>query len=86
MKRKGLYSAEHTEKLRHSAKIAVRDSLKAASKEQLPPIDELFNDVYEKVPTHIQEQKDELKAHLRKYPDMYELEKFQDGTDFPNQK
>ena len=82
MKKNGLYDEERTKKLRHDAKIAVRDSLKKASGIRLPPIDELFKDVYEELPAHLLEQQEELKAHLAKYPDEYNLEKFKDGEKF----
>ena len=34
-------------------------------------VDELFTDVYDSVPKHLQEQKAELEAMMRKYPDHY---------------
>lgn len=55
MKKNGMYDEERTKKLRHDAKISVRDSLKKASGIRLPPIDELFNDVYETKPAHLLE-------------------------------
>ena len=84
MKINGLYDEDRTKTLRKNAKIAVRDSLKAASLLYMPEIEELFRDVYAELPDHITEQQEELRAHLRKYPDMYELEKFKDGKDFIN--
>lgn len=56
MKKNGLYDEERTKKLRADAKKSVRDSLKAASNMRLPAIDELFNDVYEELPSHLIEQ------------------------------
>lgn len=56
MKKVGLYDEERTKKLRADAKKSVRDSLKAASNMRLPAIDELFNDVYEELPSHLIEQ------------------------------
>jgi len=85
MKNVGLYDEERTKKLRHAAKIAVRDSLKKATAIRLPPIDELFKDVYEELPAHLLEQQQELKDHLAKYPDEYNLEKFKDGEKFSSQ-
>jgi len=60
----------------------VRDALKNATGELLPPVDQLFEQVYAEVPDHLEEQRQELKAHLRKYPDDYSLEKFVDGEKF----
>jgi len=55
MKINGLYDEEHTKNLRKKAKMAVRDSLKAASLLPQPEIEELFRDVYKDLPDHISE-------------------------------
>jgi len=34
-------------------------------------VDELFTDVYDTVPKHLQEQKAELEVLMRKYPEHY---------------
>lgn len=80
--RKGLITAERTAKVRLEAKNAVRDALKNATGELLPEIDNLFSDVYEKIPLHLLEQREELREHIKKYPDSYELEKFENGKSF----
>lgn len=37
----------------------------------------MFDDVYDKLPQHLIEQREELREHLKKYGDKYEfLEKF----------
>jgi 2-oxoisovalerate dehydrogenase E1 component alpha subunit len=53
MKINGLYDEERTKTLRKKAKLAVRDSLKAASLLKLPEIEQLFTDVYQDLPSHI---------------------------------
>ena len=58
------------------AKDQVRQSLKDALKTKKPAIDTLFEDVYETVPHHLQEQKKQLRSHLEKYPDVYNLEQY----------
>lgn len=80
--RRGLINEERTKKLRTDAKNAVRDSLKAATGELLPEVDSLFEDVYDEIPAHILEQREELREHLKKYPNDYELEKFKNGRNF----
>ena len=55
--KKGLITAEKTEKLRTDAKNSVRESLKASSLMPKPSIDSLFEEVYDQVPYHIEEQK-----------------------------
>lgn len=82
--RRGLINAERTAKLRNEAKNMVRDALKNATGELLPEVDSLFEDVYEKMPNNLVEQREELRNHLKKYPDSYELEKFKNGKSFLN--
>lgn len=82
--KRGLITPERTAKLRTDAKNAVRDALKNATGELLPDIDSLFEDVYDGMPKHLAEQREELRSHLKKYPNDYELEKFKNGKDFLN--
>lgn len=86
MKKKGLLTDERTKQLRKDAMEQVRNALKTATSELLPPIDTLFEDVYKEIPSHIEEQRQELKAHLRKYPEDYDLEKFVGGKEFMTSK
>ena len=58
------------------AKEQVRNSLKEALKTKKPHIDSLFEDVYETVPHHLKEQNKQLRAHLEKYPEVYNLEQY----------
>jgi len=57
----------------------VREALKTSSDMPKPSIDVMFADVYKTLPTHISEQKEALRNHLKKYPDHYHLENFKDG-------
>jgi 2-oxoisovalerate dehydrogenase E1 component alpha subunit len=58
------------------AKEQVRNGLKEAMKCKKPSIDSLFEDVYENIPHHLQEQQMKLKEHLYKYPDNYNLDNY----------
>lgn len=82
LKKKGLVTDERVKELRKDAMNQVRNALKNSTGELLPEIDSLFEDVYKEIPPHIEEQRQELKAHLRKYPNDYELEKFVNGKSF----
>ncbi len=55
--RKGVITEDMNDKLRHDAKMSVRDSLKAASGLPKPDIDSLFDGVYDDTPYHIEEQR-----------------------------
>jgi 2-oxoisovalerate dehydrogenase E1 component alpha subunit len=51
---------------------AVRELVKA-EKEDFPHHSELFNDVYDTIPTHLREQQDSLKEHMERHPEHYNL-------------
>ncbi|MEM0912646.1 MAG: thiamine pyrophosphate-dependent dehydrogenase E1 component subunit alpha [Pseudomonadota bacterium] len=46
-------------------------AVKVAEKKPAAAVDELVEDVYDNVPWHLQKQRDELKAHIKKYPSAY---------------
>ena len=52
----------------------MRDALKESSSLPKPNIDQLFEDVYEELPKILVEQRNDLKAHLKKYGDNYDLD------------
>ena len=82
--RRGLVKAEDTARFREEARTAVRESLKVAIEMRKPGIDELFNDVYDFIPAHIEEQRRELKDHLKIYGKEYDLEQYKDGEKYAN--
>jgi 2-oxoisovalerate dehydrogenase E1 component alpha subunit len=84
MVKNGLIKDTYQNELREKARDMAREALKVGTGELLPSIDNLFEDVYEKVPNHLEEQRQALKKHLLKYPDQYNLEKFVGGTEWPS--
>lgn len=46
-------------------------ALKEAEKIDVAPVEDIVNDVYDEVPWHLQAQLDELKSHIKKYPNDY---------------
>lgn len=62
----------------------MRSALKNATNELLPEVDQLFEQVYDEMPQNLIEQRQELREHIRKYPDDYSLEKFKNGKAFLN--
>ena len=50
MLKKGLIKEGYSNQIREEAKLAVRDALKNAVSHRRPPIEEMFNDVYDKLP------------------------------------
>jgi len=72
-----LENAEETrKKWTEEARREAIDCLKAGEGEKLPHYDEMFEDVYDHIPQHLIEQREELRVHLKKYGKHYPLEKF----------
>jgi hypothetical protein len=70
--------------VRSDARDQVREALKSSSVMPKPEIDSLFEDVYDKIPQHILDQRDSLKEHLRKHGENYDLSQFKDGPAWPS--
>jgi len=65
--------------LRKTMKKKVIEALSTAEKAKKPPIEELFTDVYAELPKRLQRQQEELRAHLNKYADEYNLDQYADS-------
>jgi len=74
--RKGWATESEYKDLVEQARSEVRISLKNALQAKKPSIDSLFDDVYEELPPHLLEQKDNLRVHLEKYGDNYNLDQY----------
>ena len=72
--KRGLVTPPDTQKFRDEARQAVRDALKNAIEARKPEIDELFKDVYDFIPENLQEQRKQLKEHLKLYGAEYDLD------------
>ena len=73
--KKWIVEAEYKD-IMDDAKEQVRTALKEALKEKKSSIDSMFEDVYETVPKSLEEQKNQLRSHLAKYPDLYNLDQY----------
>lgn len=76
LERKKWISEQEYKDLVEKAKELSRECLKNALKIKKPSIDSLFEDVYENLTPNLIEQKNQLKIHLEKYKDEYELDKY----------
>lgn len=61
---------------RKEFKIEARESLKWANNQKKPSIDSMFEDTWDYIPDHLNEQKHELQDHLEKYGSHYELHNY----------
>ena len=85
MLKNNLLKEGETKQYRDEAKESVKEALKHANEHRKPNIDEMFTDVYDTIPQHIADQKEELRAHLKKHHDKYDLNHFENGEKFPYQ-
>lgn len=52
---------------------AVTEALHRCEKHKMPSMLSLFDDVYDRLPAHLIEQKEELRQHLAEYGHKYEF-------------
>jgi len=74
--KKGWTTKSEYDDMVEEAKSDVRTSLKSAMQAKKPSINSLFDDVYEDLPPHLLVQKQNLKSHLEKYGDLYNLDQY----------
>lgn len=68
---KGYWDESQEKDYMDSTRQDVLDSMKRCEKNAIAPLSEIVTDVYDQVPWHLQEQIDELKSHIAKYPEAY---------------
>mmetsp|Transcript_25088 Transcript_25088/g.40510 ORF Transcript_25088/g.40510 Transcript_25088/m.40510 type:complete len:453 (-) Transcript_25088:182-1540(-) len=56
--------------------------LTEAVKQKLPPISQIFTDVYDDVPWHLEEQHESLKQHLKAHPKDYPVDAYVKDEDY----
>ncbi|EEH47430.2 uncharacterized protein PADG_03514 [Paracoccidioides brasiliensis Pb18] len=79
MENQGIWNEDLERDTRDEVRKAVLREFSAAEKEKKPPLREMFNDVFEKVPESTEAQKAELKRILQTYPAEYDLHEYEDG-------
>ena len=75
---KGWVEEGYADKKRKELFKEITTELRRASSEKLPSVDGLFEDVYESLPQHLEEQKAELLKHFENYGHHYNLDKYKD--------
>jgi len=77
LEKKGWWSSEDDKAWVAEVRKNVLKAFSEAEKVKKLPPEELFNDVYAELPKNLQQQRQELKEHLKKYGDHYPLQSFQ---------
>ena len=76
MERKGFWDDEQEKALKTDAKKRVMEAFLIAEKKQKPNVIEMFKDVYHEMPRSLQDQYDQLMAHLEQYKQHYPNKNF----------
>jgi len=71
MEKKNWWDDQQETALRESARTAIVQALDQAEKKMLPPVHELFTDVYAQVPASLKEQEETLLEHLKEFGSHY---------------
>ena len=58
--------------LRDKERLEVLGAIERAEKKPLPPVEQLFDDVYHTKPSHLLKQEKDMLTHIAKYPDHYQ--------------
>ncbi|KAI1472789.1 thiamine diphosphate-binding protein [Daldinia caldariorum] len=79
MEAKGFWDESKEKEARESIKRDVLKAFSEAEREKKPPIRTMFEDVYEELTPDLKAQMEQLKHHLEKYPDEYDLAEYEGG-------
>ncbi|KAH9636280.1 hypothetical protein HF086_009476 [Spodoptera exigua] len=75
---KGLWDAEAEKTCLKESRDTVVRTMQEAEKKKRPHWKEMLEDVYYDMPPRIQKQMKQMEEHLKKYPDKYPLDQYQD--------
>lgn len=73
LEKQGLWDEQRQQKLEELAREEVMAAANGAEHKQLPPLTEMFTDVYKEIPPHLIEQANELNTHLAQYKSEYTI-------------
>ena len=81
MEAKGIWDEQKEKEARDNTRRELLKAFQEAEKEKKPPIRAMFEDVYEELTPDLKQQMSELKEHLDKYPDEYDVGEFEGGKE-----
>ncbi|KAI0439687.1 2-oxoisovalerate dehydrogenase alpha subunit [Xylaria telfairii] len=79
MESKGFWDETKEKEARDSIRRDVLKAFSQAEREKKPPIRSMFEDIYEELTPELKAQMKELRDHLEKYPDEYDLGEYEGG-------
>ena len=74
---RGLWDSTQEVEVRARARADVLKAMQVAESAKKPPISQMFEDVYDAITPHLQQQKEAMQQHLDKWGDKYGVEGFE---------
>ncbi|KAK1406887.1 hypothetical protein QVD17_38496 [Tagetes erecta] len=68
LERKGWWSDSEEAKLHVEAKKEVKQAIDEAEREEMPPLGDMFTDVYDELPSNLMEQEISLRETIQRHP------------------
>ncbi|KUI69293.1 2-oxoisovalerate dehydrogenase subunit alpha, mitochondrial [Cytospora mali] len=84
MEANGIWDEKKEKEARESIRRDLLKAFQEAENEKKPPIRALFEDIYEELTPDLKNQMRELKEHIEKYPDEYDVGEFEGGKESLN--
>lgn len=84
MELNGIWDEEKEKDARDGIRRELLKAFQEAEKEKKPPIRAMFEDVYEELTPDLRSQMRELKEHIEKYPNEYDVGEFEGGKESLN--
>ena len=81
MEAKGYWNDEKEKDARESIRRDILKAFSDAEKEKKPPIKAMFEDVYDELTPDLRSQMQQLKDHLDRYPEEYDVAEYEGGRD-----
>jgi len=87
MEKRGAWDSEQETVLRKETRAAELHAMGVAERTKKPAASQMFSDVYagSDLPLHLREQTEQLRAHLEKYAEHYNLDEFQTEDSYVDQ-
>jgi 2-oxoisovalerate dehydrogenase E1 component beta subunit len=74
----GLWDEAKEEALRAEARKEILEAAKIGGSKKRPPLKDMFNDIYDELPWHLEEQHKFIQEHVRKYPGEFNIGNYRD--------
>jgi len=72
----GAWDAGREEALKEKAREDITQAIKAGEAKKRPPLRDLFTDMYDKLPWHLEEQCAYMEQHVRQYPASFSMSRY----------